>query len=190
MGKESVLPLGTELPAPLESTAAPGLGSSRGLPREVLGMRVEFGTLLSASCQHLKHKEALILTSTSPQQTSHHYSQRIGSFRTVLKWGLLLLCHGQWPTQLCLLKEEWEWGALWIYEADCVRLLWLPFIPKCLDWLWKAVTQIDFYWADSLSMFERTQVKDGVSHPIQAVCQPTKGVGQPEGRVSWLCFFW
>ena len=69
MGKESVLPLGTELSAPLESTAAPGLGWSRGLPREVLGMRVEFGTLLSASCQNLKHEEALILTSTSPQQT-------------------------------------------------------------------------------------------------------------------------
>ena len=125
-----------------------------------------------------------------PNKLTHHYSQRIGSCRMVLKWGLLLLCHGQWPTQLCLLKEEWGWGALRIYEADCVRFLWLPFIPKCLDWLWKAVTQIDFYWADSLSMFERTQVKDGVSHPIQAVCLPTKGVGQPEGRVSWPCFFW
>lgn len=152
-------------------------------------MRVGFGTLLSASCQNLKHKEALILPTPTPQQTSHHYSQRIESFRTVLKWGLLLLCQGQWPTQLCLLKEEWGWGALWIYEADFVRLLWLPFIPKCLDWLWKAVTQIGFYWADSLSMFERSQVKDAVSHPIQAVCLPTKGVGQPEGRVSQSCFF-
>ena len=52
MGTENALPLSTELPAPPEWAAGPGLGQSHGLLREVLRMGVGSSPNLKHSAPH------------------------------------------------------------------------------------------------------------------------------------------
>lgn len=133
MGTENALPLSTELPAPPECGQHPWWSGAWTItwPPE-RGSQNESG---------LPPR----IWSTVPP-TTHQYSQRIEALRTVLKWRhlwLSLSTASAQPSCVYQKKNEELW-LCWINEANCVRLLWLPLIPKYLHWLWETFTQIDF----------------------------------------------